>query len=102
MSGAFGVTSGERVAEEVRRAGALGTVVACVAVRVLAANYLHSTFKKLFRIIEVKAILKFMLEKNIKVLILIMCGCLTIIKDCLIFNITLHNVIFLGRNWNLS
>ena len=38
MSGALGVASGERVAEEVRRAGALGPVVAGVAVGVLSAS----------------------------------------------------------------
>ena len=38
MSGALGVASGVRVAEEVRRAGALGPVVAGVAVGVLSAS----------------------------------------------------------------
>ena len=38
MSGALGVASGERVAEEVRRAGALGPVVPRVAVGVLTAS----------------------------------------------------------------
>ena len=43
MSGALCVASGERVAEEVRRAGALGTVVAGVTVGVLAAGWRRKT-----------------------------------------------------------
>ncbi len=44
MSGTFSVTSRESIPEEVRWAGALGTVVAGVAVGVLATNCQQQSF----------------------------------------------------------
>jgi hypothetical protein len=44
VSGTFSVASGESIPEEVRWAGALGPVVAGVAVGVLAANCQQQSF----------------------------------------------------------